>query len=174
MARNATFPLTEPHKSYLSTVRPWYYEPDTQLWNVTSDFWLSLLGPISAYWLFCSLFEILDRADWEWLKKYKIHESSEVISRNRVTKRQVILAVIIQQVIQITLGYFWMDENAETGGPISTHIPRMEALAPTVLRSLQALVGRQLAAYLWLHKAQDIIYYVYWWVVPLVQLFAGL
>ena len=174
MAQNATFPLAEPHKFYLSTVRPWYYQPDPQLWSVMSDFWFSLFAPISAYWLFCSLFEIIDRADWERLKKYKIHESSEVMSRNRVTRGEVVFAVIVQQVIQVTLGYFWMDANAKTGGPISTHIPQMEALAPTILRSLEALVGRRLAAYLWLHKAQDLVYYVYWWAIPLAQLFAGL
>ena len=67
-----------------------------------------------------------------------------------------------------------MDANAETGGPVSIHVPRMEALTPTVLRSLEALVGRQFAAYLWVHKAQDLVYYVYWWAIPLAQLFAGL
>ena len=139
-----------------------------------SDFWLSLLAHVIAYWLLSLFFEILDRADWEWLKKYKIHESSEVTSRNRVTRGQVFATVISQQIIQVTLGYFFADANAETGGPISTHVPRMEALAPTVLRSLEALVGRRLAAYLWLHKAQDIIYCVYWWAIPLARLFAGL
>jgi len=174
MTKNATFPLTEPHKSYLATVRPWYYNPDAQLWSAMPDFWLSLLGPIIAHWLFCAIFEVLDRADWEWLKKYKIHESSEVTSRNRVTRSQVLAAVIFQQVIQITLGYFWMDTGAKAGGPISTHVPLMEAIAPTVLRSLEALVGRPFAAYLWLHKAQDLVYYVYWWAIPLAQLLAGL
>jgi len=174
MARNATFLLTEPHKFYLSTVHPWYYKSDQQLWSAMPDFWLSLLGPISAYWFFCFLFEILDRADWEWLKRYRIHESSEVTSRNRVTKRHVLAAVIFQQLVQIALGYFWMDADAETGGPVSIHVPRMEALTPTVFRSFEALVGRQFAAYLWLHKAQDLVYYVYWWAIPLAQLFAGL
>ena len=172
MAKNTTL-LTESHKLYLSSIHPWYYKPDPQLWSVVSDFWLSLLAHIIVYWLFC-FFEILDMADWEWLKKYRIYESSEVTSRNRVTEKQVLAAVIFQQVMQITFGYYWMDADAETGGPVSMHIPRMEALTPTVLRSLEALVGRGLAAYLWLHKAQDIVYYVHWWAIPLVQLFAGL
>ena len=174
MALNATFPLTEPHKSYLSIVHPWYYSPNAQLWSVMSDFWLSLVGPIAAHWLFCALFEILDRADWEWSKKYRIHESSEVTSRNRVTRRRVLAAVIIQQVIQITLGYFWMDTSAKTGGPISAHVPQMEAIGPTILCFLQALVGHRFAAYLWLHKAHHLVYFVYWWAIPLAQLFAGL
>ena len=173
MAQNATSSLTQSQTSYLSTARPWYYEPDVQLWSVMPDFWLSVVGPIIAYWLFCTFFEILDRADWEWLKKYRIHESSGVASRNRVTKGQVLSAVFVQQVIQITLGYLWMDENGETGGPISMHVPRMEVIAPTILRSLEALVGHRFAAYLWLHKAQDLVYYVYWWGIPLARLFAG-
>ena len=174
MAQNVTYLLTDSHKSHLSTVRPWYYKPDTQFLGGVSDFWLSLLGPIVAHWLFCAAFEILDRSDWEWLKQYKIHESSEVASRNRVTRKQVLITVILQQVVQITLGYFWIDENSETGGPISAHLPRIQSLAPTVLRSVEALVGRRFAAYLWLHKAQDLVYYVYWWAIPLVQLLAGL
>ena len=174
MAQNATSLLTDSHKSYLSTVHPWYYKPDTQLLGGMSDFYLALLGPIIAHWLFCAAFEILDRSDWEWLKEYKIHESSEVASRNRVTRKQVLVTVILQQVVQIALGYSWIDGNSNTGGPISTHLPRMEALAPIVLRSVETLVGRRFAGYLWLHKAQDLVYSVYWWGIPLFQLLAGL
>ena len=174
MARNSTSLLLGPHKSYLSAVRPWYYDPNPQQWSAMSDLWLSLLGPVAAYWLLCGLFEILDRGDWEWLQKYKIHETPGAASRNKVTKKQVITAVIFQQVAQITLGYFWMEADVETGGPISMHVPRMEVIAPTILRSLELLFGRHLAAYLWRHKAQDLVYYVYWWAIPLAQLLAGL
>ncbi|KAF9644551.1 hypothetical protein BDM02DRAFT_3190500 [Thelephora ganbajun] len=173
MTQNATFALTESHISYLSTAHPWYYSINPQLWSMMSDFWLSLLGPIIGYWLFCAFFEILDRSDWEWLKKYKIHESSEVTSRNKVTRKQVLTTVISQHVIQFVLGYFWMDTSMVNGGPISVHVPRMEAIAPILLRFLEVLVGRQFAAYVWIHKAQDLVYYVYWWAVPLAQLFAG-
>ena len=174
MAQNSTFLLTDLHKSYLSAVRPWYYDPNPQLWSPMPDFWLSVVGPVAAYWLFCGFFEILDRGDWEWLQKYKIHESREVISRNKVTKRQVLLAVILQQVTQMALGYFCMDPTVKTGGPVSIHLAQMEAIAPTALRSLEALFGRRLAALLWHHKAQDLVYYVYWWAIPLAQLLAGL
>ena len=174
MLQNATSPLSEPYKSYLSAARPWYYEPDAQLWNVMSDFWLSLLAPVVAYWLLSAVFETLDCADWEWLKKYKIHENSEVTSRNRATRKEVLVAVIAQHTIQLALGYLWMDENGKTGGPISAHVPQMEALALTILRFLEAIVGRRFAAYLWTHKAQELVYYVYWWAIPLAQLLAGL
>lgn len=174
MAQNSTFLLTELHKFNLSAVHPWYYNPNPQLWSTVSDYWLSILMPVAGYWLLSSIFEILDRGDWEWLQKHKIHESSEVTSRNRVTKKQVILMVILQQVIQITLAYFWMDPTMETGGPMSVHVPRMEAIAPTVLHALEALFGRHLATLLWRHKAQDLVYYVYWWAIPLAQLIAGL
>ena len=174
MTHNATHALSDRHKSYLATVRPWYYNPDVQLTRVMSDFWLSVLAPVVAYWAFCTFFEILDGTDWKWLRKYKIHESSEVTSRNRVTKRQVLVAVVIQHIIQMTLGYLWMDTDAETGVPISMHIPRMEAIAPTILCTLKAAVGSEFAAYVWLHKAQDLVYYTYWWAIPLAQLLAGL
>ena len=53
------------------------------------------------------------------------------------------------------LGYPWMDPTVNTGGFISTHFPRMEAITPTTLRSLEALLGHRLAALLRRHKAQD-------------------
>ena len=174
MAQNSTFPLLESHKSYLSTARPWYYEPETRMWNVMSDFWFSLLAPIIGHWLLCAIFEVLDRADWEWLKKYRIHEDPEVAPRNRVTKGVVVATVMTQQTIQFVLGYFWMDESAKTGGPISTHIPQMEALALTILSYLEALVGRRLAAYMWIHTGKDVVYYVYWWAIPIAQLIVAL
>ena len=174
MTHNTTLALTEPHKSYLATVHPWYYNPNPQLSSVMSDFWLSLLAPVIAHWLTCAFFEILDRGNWKWLRKYKIHESSEVTSRNKVTKSHVLVAVIVQHIIQVALGYAWLDTNGETGVPIPVHVPRMEAMAPTILRFLEVVVGHQFAAYLWLHKAQDLVYYVYWWSIPLTQLFAGL
>ena len=173
MAQKATFPLTELHRSYLSTVRPWYYKPDVRLLGVMSDFWLAVLGPVIAYWLFCALFEILDKAEWEWLNEYRIHEGSEAILQNRAARGQVFAVVILQQIIQIALSYFWIDENTKTGGSILTRVPLMEALAPTVLRSLEVVVGHSFAVYLWLHKAQDLVYYAYWWAIPLAQLFAG-
>ena len=83
------------------------------------------------------------------------------------------VTVVIQHIVQIMLGYFWMDTDAGAGVPISMHIPRMEAVAPAVLRSLEVTVGRQLAAHLWFHKAQDLVYYTYWWAIPLFQLLAG-
>lgn len=174
MAQNSTFPLTGLHKSHLSNVRPWYYEPKPQMWSAMSDFWFSVLAPVAAYWIVSGFFEILDRGDWKWLQKYKIHESSEVTSRNRATRSQVLAAVVFQQVVQITLGYFWMDSTVKTEEPMSKHILQMEAIAPTVLRWLETLVGHRLATFLWLHKAQDIVYYIYWWAIPLVQLLAGL
>ena len=174
MAQNSTFPLLEPYKSYLSTARPWYYEPNARTWNAMSEFWFLLLAPIVAHWLLCGVFEAMDRTEWEWLKKYKIHEDSEITSRNRVSRGEVVVAVLVQQVIQLTLGYLWVDESVKTGGPVSAHVPQMEALAPTILRYLEALVGRRLAAYVWIHKGQDVVYYVYWWAIPLAQLLAAL
>ena len=73
-------------------------------------------------------------------------------SGNMVTKSQVLVAASVQQVTQITLGYFWMDTHGETGGPISMHIPQMEAIAPTVLCSLEAHFRWWFVTYLWLTK----------------------
>ena len=58
------FLLTGHHESYLSVVHPWYYD-NLRLWIAMSDFWLSLVGPVVAYWLLSGLFETLDMGDWE-------------------------------------------------------------------------------------------------------------
>ena len=104
---------------------------------------------------------------------HKIHESSEVTSPNRVTRKQVVAAVVLQQAIQMMLEYFWMDPTVENGGPISMHIPQREALAPTIHHSLEVLPGRRVAAFLSLHKAQDLVSYVNWWAIPLAQISSG-
>ena len=174
MPLNSTFPLAGLHDSYLSTAHPWYYDPNPRLFNAMPDHWFSVLCPVAAYWLLSGFFDILDTGDWRWLQKYKIHESAEVTSRNRISKKQVIAAVILQHIIQMTLGYFWMDSTAETGGSPSTHIPQMDAIAPTILSSLETLLGRRVTTYLWRHHAQGLVYFVYWWAIPLVQLLGGL
>ena len=135
MPPNSTSPLAGLPASCLSTTYPWYYNPNPQLWGVMSDYWVALLAPVAAFWLFAGFSNILDRGDWEWLQKYKIHESSEATSRNRVTKEQVIAADIVQEVVQITLRYFWMDPTTKNGGPASMRIPQMGVLPPTIFYS---------------------------------------
>jgi len=174
MAQNLTFPFAPHHRVYLSAVHPWYYDPSPRFWGSMSDPWLPVVVPFTAHWLLCAFFEVLDRAGWEWLEKYRVQESSEVTSRNLVTKRQVLTAVLFQQAIQFVFTWIWMDPSMNQGGPVAMHVSQMEIIAPGILRCLEALFGHRLATFLWFHKAQDFVYYAYWWGIPLAQLLAAM
>ena len=130
MSPNSTSPLAGFLASYLSTTYPWYYNPNPQLWSV-------IVRPLDCtsrtcrpFWLFAGLFDNLGRGGREWLHKYKIDESSEVTSRNMATKKQVITADVVQELVQITLRYFWTDPTTKNGGPVSMRVPQMGSSHP--------------------------------------------
>ena len=73
-----------------------------------SDKHLSLALPIVAYWLYSGVFHFLDMQSWSWLNKYRIHPPEEIIKRNRVTRWDVVRAVLIQQLGQIVVGILFL------------------------------------------------------------------
>ncbi|KAH9981970.1 fatty acid hydroxylase superfamily-domain-containing protein [Russula compacta] len=107
---------------------PIYYSPAPSLLSSLSDPLLAVLAPLPAYWLTSGLFHLLDLSDWRWLARYRIHDSAEVASRNRVSRLQVLRAVLLQQAIQTALGFVWVSEPPE----LTDHPPRCAAsLAPS-------------------------------------------
>lgn len=64
---------------------------------------LALLAPVAAYWLYATLFHIIDV--YELAEKYRIHPSEEEESRNRASLSEVIKDVVFQHVIQTVVGY---------------------------------------------------------------------
>ncbi|KAI9845601.1 MAG: hypothetical protein M1838_001685 [Thelocarpon superellum] len=67
------------------------------------DKFLTLLLPIVAYWIVSLFFHILDTYDL--LPQYRLHTPAEVAKRNRVSMRDVVRDVIIQQAIQTLIGH---------------------------------------------------------------------
>ena len=67
-----------------------------------SDFHLSLVLPVAAYWFMSLIFWYIDKKDW-W-SQYRIHTPAEFKQRNRVSVGEVLRSVILQQVIQTALG----------------------------------------------------------------------
>lgn len=67
-----------------------------------SDFHLSLVLPIAAYWFMSLIFWYIDKKDW-W-PQYRIHTPAEFRKRNHVSVGEVLRSVIFQQVIQTALG----------------------------------------------------------------------
>lgn len=67
-----------------------------------SDFHLSLLLPIAAYWLMSLIFHIITSQNL--FPQYRLNTPQEFKKRNRVTVGEVLRSVILQQVVQTTLG----------------------------------------------------------------------
>lgn len=135
---------------------PWYYSPRPSLVDGISDHHLALAAPIVAYWSLSLFFHYLDTRDWKSLQKYRIHDSSEVASRNRVSRSTVILAVIFQQIVQTALGLFWMD--AETTAAVDH-----DAKTAEISRWFALVFGQQSFA------PDSLSYFVYWWGIPSLQ-----
>lgn len=128
------------------------------------DSYLALLTPVAAYWAYSLFFYILDSDIFQWPSKYRIHESEEVKSKNLASPRDVFFAVILQHVVQTALGVFWLEDSVSPNHPremrrLSTQLCWFtikilgEKRANTVLR----LVGPQLIPWL------------YWWGIPIIQ-----
>lgn len=169
---NTTQLLNVPQTQFLTTAHPFYYSPVSELIPGLSDHELSVAAPVLAYWFFSLLFHSLDISGWKWLERYRIHESAEVQKRNRVTKMQVIWAVVFQHVLQTALAYWWIDSEAQCGGSVATyHLGPMLQLADSLRSIVLQLFGPTLGEQLWKEKADEIIYVVYWWGIPIAQMF---
>lgn len=77
-------------------------KPVPRLLPWISDFHLSLLLPVAAYWFMSFIFWYIDRRDW--FSRYRIHTPEEFKQRNRVTVGEVLRSVLFQQAIQTALG----------------------------------------------------------------------
>jgi sphinganine C4-monooxygenase len=139
---------------FSSSSYPFYYSPTPTLVSGIPDSILTLAGPIIAYWSLSLSFHILDSTEWKWVEKYRIHDSAEVKSKNLVSRSEVIWAVVFQQVVQTTLGVFWLD-GKEADGNVAMEMHRMA-------RNLVPVVGTKMLA--------EVTWYTYWWVIPTVQL----
>ncbi|KAL0579284.1 Sphingolipid C4-hydroxylase sur2 [Marasmius crinis-equi] len=153
---------------FTSSDVPFYFSPKRQLVEGISDPILALAAPLISYWVLSLFFHFLDTQgkEWKWLEAYRIHESEDVKKRNLVSVGEVVWAVVWQQVLQTALGYVALEEH----GADVWHMGKMQGwaklLSPVVLR----LVDPK-------HQARvlhDLAYFVYWWGVPTVQLFAAM
>ncbi|KAL9027636.1 MAG: hypothetical protein Q9180_007299 [Flavoplaca navasiana] len=77
-------------------------KPVPQLVPWLSDFHLSLLLPVMAYWPVSFIFWYIDKKDY-W-SQYRIHTPEEFKQRNRVTVGEVLRSILLQQTVQTALG----------------------------------------------------------------------
>ena len=96
---SALAPVSEQNSTLpLYTLRP--VEP---LLPGISDFHLSLLAPLAAFWLSCLFFYWLDESGF--LQQYRLHASAEELARNTITRAECLRVVLINQTIQTVSGY---------------------------------------------------------------------
>ncbi|KAK0507607.1 hypothetical protein JMJ35_010130 [Cladonia borealis] len=77
-----------------------------------SDFHLSLVLPVLAYWLMSLIFHLI--STYNLFSKYRLHTPQEFKTRNRVTVGEVLRSIILQQTIQTALG-LWLGYVLEAG-----------------------------------------------------------
>lgn len=115
--------------------------------------------------MYSFFFLTLDWSEWSYLKPYRLHEPAEVTSRNRATLPQVLRAVVVQQVIQSVLGYYWLDAAPEE----TNHGLAMQNLSVTLGNTLPVALGKQASSYLLELHGNTVVPWVYWWLIPAVQ-----
>jgi sphinganine C4-monooxygenase len=151
--------IPQQHHSVLYA-HPFYYSHTPSLLPSLSDPLLAVLAPVIAYWLVAGFFHILDSSNWAWLDRYRIHDSSEVASRNRASRLNVLFAVIFQQFIQTILGILWLSEASD-------HVDHATAMR-SIVHTLSSLLGIFDAA------AAPLAYLLYWWLIPVAQMFVAM
>ncbi|KAL9601433.1 MAG: hypothetical protein Q9219_002499 [cf. Caloplaca sp. 3 TL-2023] len=93
-----------PVPPYASTLPSYTLKPVPRLLPWLSDFHLSLVLPVAAYWLMSLIFWYIDKKDY--FSKYRLHTPEEFKQRNRVTVAEVLRSVLFQQAVQTALGLF--------------------------------------------------------------------
>ncbi|KAI0295358.1 hypothetical protein B0F90DRAFT_1751088, partial [Multifurca ochricompacta] len=137
---------------------------------------LAILAPLPAYWLISGLFHLLDISNWSCLDRYRINDSAEISSRNRATRLQVFRAVILQQVLQTVLGYFWVSEAPERVDHVAAMARISRTLSSFFFAPLFSPSHDDSYALLALLKntTPQLAYLLYWWLIPAAQLLVAM
>lgn len=149
---------------------PFYYVPRDSVFSFAPDKVVGMAMPLLAYWVLSLTFYAIDCLQLPYFESKRIHESEEVISRNKVTVPQVIKMVLWQQAVQTALGLWWLD-----GAHVATdHLKSMSDLAPKVATGLYILLGPRTGETVLRTHGESIVRWMYWWGIPLLQMWFGL
>lgn len=102
MADNLTLSSNMSAVSGLPPLPAYTLSPLPPLLPFISDFYLSLIIPISAYWVTSLFFHCIDV--WDIWPQYRLHTPAEILSRNHASRYEVARDVIVQQIIQTIVG----------------------------------------------------------------------
>lgn len=154
---------------------PFYHTANPRYFSFISDHWLALASPIIVYWVLSLGFHLLDLAQLPYFESKRIHESQEVLSRNKATVMQVVNAVVLQQVIQTILGYFWMDvEPSSPSDMWKDHLQEMNKLSGVVGQAVVLVLGDRTGQSVLAKHGKSLVSWTYWWGIPLIQFYFAL
>jgi len=151
---------------------PFYHTTRSSILPFLGDRYLSLALPVVAYWTLSLVFHFLDTAKFPYFEKHRLHESPEVISRNKATVTQVIRAVLVQQFVQTALGMIWL-EDEETllrREHYRDHLGEMAGLAPGLANLVMIALGRTTGEEVLKRHGEGMVRWVYWWGIPIAQM----
>lgn len=155
---------------------PIYHTFRPSLLSWISDKHLSLLAPIVVYWALSLVFHTLDTLQLPYFEKRRIHESPEVLARNKASVMDVVKAVVVQQVIQTAIGTALLegDDVIIQREVMRDHLGSMAKLAPRVGDVVLLVLGKRTGEDMLRSHGSDIVTWVYWWGIPIAQTFFAL
>lgn len=135
------------------------------------DRYLSVVSPFVIYWVMSLIFMTLDALapHWPALERQRIHESAEVQRKNRVTPKEVVKAVVFQQIIQTALGLVWLEDDDPMKGPFRDHAADLARYAGWTSRVAVGVLGRDLGSRMLKASGTEVASWMYWWGVPIAQ-----
>ena len=178
----ALLPQQAYNTSLLSTITPtsiqspFYHTYRPHLLSWISDRYLALAGPVVAYWVLSLIFHCIDTAQIPYFEKRRIHESPEVLARNRATVWQVVRAVVVQHTLQTVLGILWLEDDATIlrREVHRDHLGDMASLAPSVANLTFLALGHRAGERVLKAHGPDLVRFMYWWGIPCARMLFGL
>ena len=134
-----------------------------------SDKFTSIFAPFAVYWILSAFFHVIDVSGL--FEDYRIHEPEEEKKKNRVTVKQVILAVLLQQVIQTALALVWLEDDDVSVGPFRDHQGDIRGYSGVIDGIVLSVLGKQLGRSVVNRYSDELASFTYWWAVPLFQFF---
>lgn len=155
---------------------PLYHTAGTSMLPWISDKHLSLVAPIFLYWALSLLFHAVDTAQLPYFERMRIHESPEVLARNKASVIDVVKAVVFQQVVQTALGAAWLEseEDILRREVHVDHLKGMAGLAQPVGQLIMLVLGGRHGEDVIRRHGAAVVQFVYWWGIPTVQLLFAL
>lgn len=125
------------------------------------DKFTSVFAPFAIYWIFSLFFHAIDTSGL--FEQYRIHEPEDEKKKNRVTVKQVIWGVLLQQVIQTALALVWLEDDGEGMGPFRDHA--------SSLLGWKEFVGKVAGKATMDRFGDSFAQGMYWWAIPVFQFF---